>query len=60
MFEHGLKEGDRLQSKRRESELIVQEVRDTVVCFEEVGEKTHREVTSGLRSGRLERVEVDA
>jgi len=56
-FEHGLEAGDRLRSERRESDLIVQAVRDTVVDFGGVGEKTHREITSGLRTGTLERID---
>ena len=57
MFEHGLNEGDRLRSKRRESDFVVHEVRDTTVYFgPEVGEQTHRWVTSGLESGTLEKV----
>ena len=56
--EHGLEVGDRLRSKRRQTELTVREVRDTTVYFgEDVGEKTHREVMRGLRSGKLEYVE---
>jgi len=59
-FEHGLEEGDRLRSDRRESDLIVRDVRDTVVDFGgDVGERTHRDVASGLRSGLLERVDDD-
>lgn len=59
MFEHGLNEGDRLRSKRRPSELVVHEVRDTTVHFgPEVGEQTHKWVTSGLESGELEKVSL--
>ena len=59
-FEHGLEAGDRLRSKRRESDLIVQAVRDTVVDFGgDVGERTHREIASGLRTGKLERIDED-
>jgi hypothetical protein len=58
VYEHGLSEGDRLRSERRESDLIVRDIRDTTVYFGVgVGEKTHREVASGLRTGRLERIE---
>lgn len=60
MIEHGLQEGDQLRSKRRDSLLTVVEVRDTVVDFGgDVGERTHRAVMSGLRTGTLERVEED-
>lgn len=59
MTEHGLSGGDRLSSERRESVLIVQDVRDTVVDFGDAGEKTHREIMSGLRTGRLKRVTGD-
>ena len=58
VHEHGLSEGDRLRSERRESDLVVQEVRDRTVDFgSDVGERTHRSVASGLQTGRLERVE---
>jgi hypothetical protein len=59
-LEHGLEAGDRLRSERRESDLIVQAVRDTVVDFGgDVGQRTHREIASGLRTGQLERIDEE-
>lgn len=57
---HGLREGDRLRSERRESMLTVESVRDTTVDFGgDVGEWSHRKVHSLLEAGTIEVVDEE-